>query len=779
MKSLMFATAALGIVLGAAGKVEFSAGKFSVGDKNAAYLKSGEHGAWLIKFEGGKQLSAAKAVKDAALRGDFSERGTSAGKVSRWRTMMADVEVFTKTLPDGSLEASAKVTPKTGIVTEMFFPARLEFEAKDVKRFVYPGRGNETMGLAFNSKFFSARRSYRVPYPPLFADWARLETVAGASVQIWGVQKRGGFEPWKNPNPFVPGFACTGADGKGKGYYDHSYAMFAKKGETASTPRIRIAEGGDIDSALAVYMRENGLGRSLKEKCAVHPDPKFLEKMAASPMFLMFGKCTEVSRATERLPVPTMVHLHAYMKHGFDKGYPDFLPPRPGFGTIEEMKELVAKVKAQGNLFCPYTNPCWWGDEPGSQTFIEAGMDPIVLKRDGKPQTLVYGPNKGFNVTYFHPAVQAANRKTRDVFRKDFGIDIMFQDQCGSLPWFWDFNPASPSPTAHTEGMISIVEEDSRLMPLSTEDGWDMVADNEVGLTGCAWKTIPLEEMNRRTLFKQGSFPADTYVLEPVAARMFRDKLMFYHHDLAGFTTNERVLAWVLALGYNVVVAYRATQMEDDPWTIPWYGWLHAIQSKVLAKTVGGKVEFFEHDRRPLLERNIDPAVPYDDGVVRAVYGGIRFLVNLGDIPRVVDGKKLAPYGWWIEGKGVRAGKLEGGVPFIDADGTRTEFTATTGNYVINPRYPGGKVAASDGKIEFKWYAEDRKSRATDYFKVTVKDRKTGKIVAEKKTDLKETVARATTIGGLASGVKYEYLIEAFAVGGAAIGEAKGKFSVE
>ena len=222
--------------------------------------------------------------------------------------------------------------------------------------------------------------------------------------------------------------------------------------------------------------------------------------------------------------------------------------------------------------------------------------------------------------------------------------------------------------------MISIVEEDSRHMPLFTEDGFDMVADSELGLTGCAWGTVPLEDMVGRKLHKEKRFPADMWVLEPVAQRLFRDKLLFYHHDLAGFTRNERVLAWVLALGYNIVVAYRTDELTKDEGVRRWYAWLHALQSRVLARTVGGRVTEFVHDRSPLFARGIDPATPSDDGTVVATYGGVRFLVNLGDVPRTIGGHRLAPYGWWIEGLGVKAGMPEDGVPFIEADGEKITY---------------------------------------------------------------------------------------------------------
>ena len=72
--------------------------------------------------------------------------------------------------------------------------------------------------------------------------------------------------------------------------------------------------------------------------------------------------------------------------------------------------------------------------------------------------------------------MRAANRRTVRQFTQELPVDLLFQDQCGARRWSPDFNPASPTPTAYIEGLLSMVEEDSRDVPLATEDGWDRVS---------------------------------------------------------------------------------------------------------------------------------------------------------------------------------------------------------------------------------------------------------------------------------------------------------------
>jgi hypothetical protein len=58
-----------------------------------------------------------------------------------------------------------------------------------------------------------------------------------------------------------------------------------------------------------------------------------------------------------------------------------------------------------------------------------------------------------------------------------------------------------------------------------------------------------------------------------------------------------------------------------------------------------------------------------DDGTLEAQYGPVKVWANLGDVPRTVGGRRLAPYGYYVEGPGVVASKLEGQDPIVRADG--------------------------------------------------------------------------------------------------------------
>ena len=123
-------------------------------------------------------------------------------------------------------------------------------------------------------------------------------------------------------------------------------------------------------------------------------------------------------------------------------------------------------------LTMPYTNPTFWGVDPKGPTFLATNDAPLLLNLDGSINLEVYFGESGLTVTPWHPAVQAANRNTRDQFLTNYPIDVLFHDQIGARTWQYDINPASPTPYAYIAGIAAIAAGDSQLLPVSNANGW-------------------------------------------------------------------------------------------------------------------------------------------------------------------------------------------------------------------------------------------------------------------------------------------------------------------
>ena len=514
--------------------------------------------------------------------------------------------------------------------------------------------------------------SYSVAYPVAFSDFLHLESRAGTAA-LYRVQPREVKQPWdsaKDPAAiFIPGSLGCGGDERG-GYCDRAFSAYVRPGETWHTPAVRMTLGTPAYEDLARYCAANGLTRPLADKMK----PEALARLKNSVLLFLGGPCREKTACLDKLPVPTLVHFSDYLKGGFDKQYPDHLPPNPTFGTPEELKTFFDRAHALGHLVSPYTNPTWWCDHPKGPTFEREGDSALLKTLAGKPIYERYSKNDGWTITLWHPAVQAANREVVRQFTQEYPVDVLFQDQCGARGWSYDTNPASPTPYAYSEGMIAMNDEDSRIVPLGTENGWDRVANYQTLLCGLSWGIVPTEHRPVWVHLFKASYPPETWEIFPLAQAVMHDKAVFLHHDLGQFVTNDQTLSWTLALGYSL--SYRATASavtQDAP--REWLAWLDRLQKSVCARHIGTPLRGFAHDRAPLFAAGGDPRREADDGVIRATYGDVKLACNLGDVPRTVslptaDSRQptasllLPPYGFRAEAPGMTAGLTPDGTGY-------------------------------------------------------------------------------------------------------------------
>jgi hypothetical protein len=527
------------------------------------------------------------------------------------------------------------------------------------------GQWVEVGGYPFHQALVPRRYlSVSEQYPPAFADFWHLTTADGVCAAVYRAQPRPPHEPWHCAEPFAPGSLACGGDERG-GWAEHTFGTFVKEGETWRSPAVRLAMGLGADAALRDYAAANSMTRPLADKAR----PDVLAKLKRAPLLYLSGSCAAMDAALAGLPAPTLIHFADYLRGGFDKQYPDHLPPNAKWGTMGETAAFFKRARSLGHLVSPYTNPTWWCDHPRGPSFEAAGDAPLAKDLHGKAYYEKYVANDGWKITFWHPAVQTANRETVRQFTKDAPVDLLFQDQCGARTWVYDTNPAAPGAASYAEGILAMNEEDSRVVPLATECGWDHVANEQTMLCGLTWGIVPTDHgPNWLRPFKE-TIPADTWAIDPLALRLMHDKVIFLHHDLGQFVTNERMLAWSLALGYGMSYRNTAAAMSDKK-VHDWFVWLAWMQRAVCSRYEGEPVKEFIHDRAPLFAAGGDPRRMNDDGVIRAAYGDVRLRVNLGDVARDVDGERLAPYGYSIDAPGLRAAHLDGRPAFIrDAEG--------------------------------------------------------------------------------------------------------------
>ena len=541
-------------------------------------------------------------------------------------------------------------------------------------------------------RFFSKS----VNYPPAFADFQAIEAEAGTSV-VYRAQMPS--QPWDRDNLFTEGRLACGGDETG-GWCERPFACYVTAGQSWQTPTVRVKVGGDVPQHLRDYAAANGITKPLADKFK----PEVWAKFREAVMVKVDGSANEKAAHLDQLPVPTVVHFSDYLKGGFDKEYPDHLPPNQGFGTPAEFKAFLAKARQLGHLTMPYTNPTWWCDGPKGPTFEKYGDAPLLKRLDGKLSPERYGTpgNTGFSITMWHPAVQEANRRTRREFLEDYPVDLLFQDQCGARAWRWDTNPASPTPAAYADGMISMVDEDAVFFPLSTEGGWDRIVNGEAQLCGLSWDIVPTEHGAPWRTLRKTRVPTDLWTIYPITQYLAQDKCSFIYHDLGQFVTNREVVAWTLGLGFNMTYRCRAGDL-DNPAVRDWIGWLSVLQKNVCSRYLGSTLKDWKHDRRP-----------GDDGrdVIESDFEGVSILANLDAKPVEIEGTELAGYGFLAVGEDLVAGNLRSvkavpqgpeGIQFVSS-GDRTgvdiwvyERPETQVSIPLPEEMPGKVKVAFDG----------------------------------------------------------------------------------
>jgi hypothetical protein len=524
---------------------------------------------------------------------------------------------------------------------------------------------------------------YSVPYPAAFADFFHLDTHIGPA-SIYRVQS-GSHAPWegaKNPDAiFVPGRLAIGGDERG-GYCDRTFGTYVPAGESWRSPAVRMVIGQSAAESLQDYCEANGIGRHLEDKMP----PEVLEKFRNSVLVYYGGNCREKLEHLDLLPVPSQIHFADYLKGGFDKQYPDHLPPRPDFGTPEEFRAFFERCQQLGHLISPYTNPTWWCDDPKGPTFEKEGEAPLLHNLDGSLSRERYGANEGYTICHWHPAVRAANQKTVRQFTEEYPVDILFQDQCGARSWRYDTNPASPTPYAYIEGLLSMIAEDCQTRPLSTESGWDRVVNYESQLCGMSWSIVPTVGGPSWRTFMKHQYPPETWKIFPLAQYIAHDKAAMLYHDLGQFVTNRQVLAWTLGLGFCMSYRISAPMLKQDA-RREWLRWLDRIQKSVCSRYVGEPVNAFEHDRGSA----IDLA---DDGVLRAGYGDVEIVANLGPKERVEQNRELLSYGFYATAPGMVAANLKrlGGLDFGDDGISFVTEEVGQDTHIWVYEYPGTEV---------------------------------------------------------------------------------------
>ncbi len=202
------------------------------------------------------------------------------------------------------------------------FPAGLVFSRADLREALLP----VLPGVVLEESFFQQGRSYQAAYPGapggVFADFVALTSRQGAFAMY-------STNPQGSLTPVVFGFDQAGCGDDASTCLTHTFRPRVPDGQSWTSPSVRVLVSLGWEAVIDRFREDDGLAASapLQAKLADR-FPRMvrsvLYKADTDQLGLKFSAYPDL---LARLPQPGLLHVMAYPPGGFDRNYPDMLPP--------------------------------------------------------------------------------------------------------------------------------------------------------------------------------------------------------------------------------------------------------------------------------------------------------------------------------------------------------------------------------------------------------------------------------------------------------------------
>ncbi|MCF6172164.1 MAG: DUF6259 domain-containing protein, partial [Bacteroidales bacterium] len=436
-----------------------------------------------------------------------------------------------------------------GIET-IIFPSGLVFMENEIQDALLP----VMPGLLLKSSFFGEARSYSTRYPGwpgVFSDFLSIRAGSG-QFSMYGLTTE------LTEIPIIDlGFVHDDDFLSASTYLKHDFNTFVSPNSNWESSPMRIRIGETHSQSIADLRTDNQINQlpSLSEKTT----GKYTA-LSRSPMLKVgikgvggsqgFSNYRDFEALLPDLPSPSIFHLVEYNPGAFDENYPDFIPPDPNYGTIDDFAYLFDAVHQYGLLVMPYSNPTWWDDT--SPTVLNQ-LPPLtindiaVLDKNGDPRCETYNGNAGFIASPYSPFVLTRLGELMDQLTVDLPGDLVFEDQIGARGGITDFNPAAPSPDSYFRGWLDYTKQNKEKL-LATEMGYDRLLEGEVAFCGSALLPWRVDDNFINAIGE------NNLAFFPFTALLARDKVLFFQHNLAPetATTDLKTLTHIIAMGFNL-----------------------------------------------------------------------------------------------------------------------------------------------------------------------------------------------------------------------------------
>jgi hypothetical protein len=460
------------------------------------------------------------------------------------------------------------------VLSSVLVPADLLAQSGSVTSAYAP---NFLPGIRLAPGFFKGSQSNILTYPGRYAwaDYLALD-LGAAHLALYSANPP--------PSPLYPvelGFARSAPGTFCSDRFfciAHSFDTSVADGASWTSPVVRIRVGETLDKTLLGYRKDNGIDAypSVADKLGAKAATYERAPLIKADLQKGLPPLASWPDALRRLPPPVLLHPVRYTQGLFDERDPDFLPPDPHVGSVNDLNSMIAAAHSLGQLVMPYLNVSWWNVNSPTveQLLAQGGAERFAaLDAGGRPKLEGYKLFMGYIVSPYTQIVRDRIRALMDQWQADAPTDCYFFDQIGARPWIRDYNPAAPNPLSYYEGWLDVMAPYASRC-LMVEDGWDRLAKSFVGFHG-GLLTVQRESAEADVLYGAGNWEPF-----PLAPMLMHDKVLMYQHDLAEqtMTTDHATLAFNLAMGLMLSYSWDGTNDSlDSPWLDLVTSYQHAL----------------------------------------------------------------------------------------------------------------------------------------------------------------------------------------------------------
>jgi hypothetical protein len=525
---------------------------------------------------------------------------------------------------DPYFDMQMTVKNKMGIECQsVSFPLELQllFDANDeaVLACDYPG-------IKLKSSFFAERRSISDSYPGSFhADYVSLK-IKNSNIALYTLRDNLPVQMT------YLGLTSTSSSPSDANTYSfrHEYPVWIKDTNSWTTPVTRVEFFKTPTESIKDYRVDNKLESfpSLKTKLGDKYDI-----LINSPYYYQcFGETTsrkfnQMLKIVKKIPPPAIMMLSIYYGGGFHGFHPDYFPPDPDLGTMEDFKAMIRDFHSFGHLVMPFTLPIWWHENSPTIKNLASPLtisDIAQIDMQGNPRYTSWElggkADWGYFVSPYHPFVNQRLDKLIKEMTVDIPSDLIYADVIGAYADSYDFNPASPDPVSFNEGWLDFLRKYSNTL-IVNERGYDRMAETATGFMG----TVRLHDYmvasgNLNEWHLNNRLGIDNWLPYPTAPFLYNDKTLTFNYWATG-SNNKANLGWNLLFGCMLNMSDWEKKLETNSY--PWVYVLSDFQKNVVSRIVGKLMTNYTEISNNitqstfddiLVTRNSDPTNSYTTG---------------------------------------------------------------------------------------------------------------------------------------------------------------------